>query len=259
MMPVLSDPARSPSTKLVKTPRVLEPELKRSELIGGMIDSDLKKWVDTALAAFDSILGQPNWKRASTRLLHPAERVTARFICTLCSSPSKRCATTESLGVREACAHQCKRNSKVATKRKWKAEYFVPDQKVYALAENCRSPKANLPRRQAICVLSKAVSLLGLRADIRETVVEIESTGARFLCKSCDSPIVMNFQRLVFVVVGSVSHPLLTDRLRQGIAIGMTRCKLKLFPRLRLLRWSNLLMMLDLLRSAPLGLMRRRI
>lgn len=127
-MPTLSNTTDSSSANK----RVLESELKRSELIGGMIDSDLKNWVQTALVAFDSILGQPKWKTASTRVLHPAERVTARFICTVCSSPPKACVTlAESLDFREACAHECVRYSKkVVAKRKWRADQFVPDQKV---------------------------------------------------------------------------------------------------------------------------------
>jgi hypothetical protein len=117
---------------LSKTPRVLESELKSSELIGGMIDSDLKKWVHTALVAFDSLLGRPNWKSASTRVLHPAERVTARFLCTLCSRPPKAFASAESLDFREACAHECVRRPRnAAAKSKWRADRFVPDKKVY--------------------------------------------------------------------------------------------------------------------------------
>jgi hypothetical protein len=127
-MPTLSNTTNSSSANT----RVLESELKRSELIGGMIDSDVKNWVQTALVAFDSMLGQPKWKSASTRVLHPAERVTSRFICTVCSSPPKRCTTfAESLDFREACAHDCVRYSgKVVAKRKWRADQFVPDQKV---------------------------------------------------------------------------------------------------------------------------------
>ncbi len=126
-MPVLSNTNRSSSAKT----RILEFELKCSELIGGMVDSDLKKWVQTALIAFDSMLGQPKWKSASTRVLHPAERVTARFICTMCSSLPKTRATVESLGFREACAHECERYSREAVaKKKWRADQFVPDQKV---------------------------------------------------------------------------------------------------------------------------------
>jgi hypothetical protein len=127
-MPTLSNTTNSSSANT----RVLESELKRSELIGGMIDSDLKNWVQTALVAFDSMLGQPKWKSASTRVLHPAERVTARFIGAVCSSPPKTCTTfSESLDFREACAHECVRYSrKAVAKRKWRADQFVPDQKV---------------------------------------------------------------------------------------------------------------------------------
>ena len=126
-MPILSNTTNSSSANT----GILESELKRSELIGGMIDSDLKNWAQTALVAFDSILGQPKWKSASTKILHPAERVTARFNCTICSSPPKTCTTfAESLDFREACAHECVRSRKVVAKRKWRADQFVPDQKV---------------------------------------------------------------------------------------------------------------------------------
>jgi len=167
------------STKPAKAPRALEPELKRSDLIGVMIDSDIKKWVDTAVAAFDTMLGFPNWKSASTRILHPAERITARFICTRCNNnPKKKHVATEALDFREACAHQCAGQSKkAAAKQKWKAGQFVPDQK-------------------AIDVLNNALSLLGIEARYRETETEVERVDAIFLCKSCDSPIVMNFRRL---------------------------------------------------------------
>jgi len=162
----------------LKTSRVLEFELKRSELIGGMIDSDVKKWVHTALVAFDSILGQPKWNSASTRVLHPAERVTARFICTLCSSPSKTRNATESLNFREACAHDCVRSSgNAVAKRKWSADQFVPDKK-------------------ATDVLSLALSLLDLRAESRETESAIKDIYVELVCKSCDSPIVVDFQHL---------------------------------------------------------------
>jgi len=128
--PPLSDASRS-STKLAKS-RVLESELNHSELIGGMIDSDIKKWTDTARVAFNSILGGTNWKSASTTFLHPAERVTARFVCTLCSNRPNRDTTVESLTFLEACAHHCPYYSrKPAGKQKWKADQFVPDKKVH--------------------------------------------------------------------------------------------------------------------------------
>jgi hypothetical protein len=131
LSPFSSDTAHSPTEKPEKTTRTLESVLKYSELIGGMINSDLKKWTDAALGAFDAILGKPNWKRASTRVLHPAERVTARFICLLCRRSSKY-ATAQSLDFREACAHQCPgRSKKAAAKWKWRAEQFAPDQKVH--------------------------------------------------------------------------------------------------------------------------------
>ena len=131
-VPPLSDTKRSSSTKSAKSPRVLESELKHSELIGGMIDNDLKKWTNTARVAFDSILGQPNWKSVSTTFLPPSERVTARFVCTLCSNQPNKDTAVESLTFLEACAHHCPRFSrKRAGQQKWKADQFVPDKKVH--------------------------------------------------------------------------------------------------------------------------------
>lgn len=130
--PPLSDANRSSSTKLAKSSRVLESELKHSELIGGMINSDIEKWTNTARVAFNSILGRPDWKSASTTFLHPAERATARFICKLCSNQPNKDTTVESLTFLEACAHHCPRYSrKPAGKQKWKADQFVPDEKVH--------------------------------------------------------------------------------------------------------------------------------
>ncbi|KAI9458581.1 hypothetical protein BJY52DRAFT_1119536 [Lactarius psammicola] len=176
--PFSSDNARSSSAKPVEMPQVLKSELKGSQLIGGMINSDLNGWVDTALREFDAILGHPNWKRASTKLLHPSERIDARFICTLCHSTPKGHDNPESLDFRGACAHECAgRHRKAATKKQWKADQFVPD-------------------RKAIDVLSQALTLMGLKAENRETEGEVNSVGARFLCNSCDLPTVMDFWRL---------------------------------------------------------------
>jgi hypothetical protein len=130
--PFLSDTAGSSTERPKKTPRALDSELKHSGLIGSMINSDLKKWTDTMLGAFDAMLDQPNWKCASTRALHPAERVTARFICVLCPRRAKY-VTAQSLDFHEACAHQCAGHSKkAAAKWKWKPNQFALDQKVHA-------------------------------------------------------------------------------------------------------------------------------
>ena len=65
-------------------------------------------------------------------------------------------------------------------------------------------------------MLSQALLLLGLRAESRETESEIkdyQNVGVKFLCKSCDSLIVMNFQRLVFTALDMrVTSHLLTYR-----------------------------------------------
>ena len=149
--PPLSDTVRSSSAKPAKSSRALESELKHSELLRGMIDSDLKKWTDTTRMAFDSILGRPNWKSASTRFLRPSERVTARFICTLCSNQPNKGTTVESLTFLEACAHRCPRHSRKTGGQTWKVDQFVADKKVN-LDSRVKGHRANLlRRRRSVC------------------------------------------------------------------------------------------------------------
>jgi hypothetical protein len=62
--------------------------------------------------------------------------------------------------------------------------------------------QSQLLSSQAISVLTQATSLMGLKAECRETKERVENVGPQFFCKSCDSPILMNFQRLVFIVFG---------------------------------------------------------
>ncbi|KAI0261582.1 hypothetical protein BC834DRAFT_458879 [Gloeopeniophorella convolvens] len=167
----------TPSQSKTSNPlRILEPELKSSEFIASMIDGDLKKWVDTARKAFDAMLGYPNWKSASTKLVPPAERVTSRFVCTLCRRVPKGDVETGSLDFRGACAHQCPRSSKRAMVV-WKADQFTVDQK-------------------AVDVLSQALSLAQLKAEDCETEEKIKLAEVTFVCKSCDIPLLMEFRRL---------------------------------------------------------------
>ncbi|KAF8257604.1 hypothetical protein EI94DRAFT_1708816 [Lactarius quietus] len=137
---ISSDSANpSSSATPVEISRVLKSDLERSQLIGDMIDSDLKQWANTALKEFDAILGQPNWRRASTKC------------STLPSGTPKGHATPESLDFRGACAHKCAgHHGKSQAKKKWRASQFVPDQK-------------------AIDVLSQALTLLELKAELRGT------------------------------------------------------------------------------------------
>ena len=52
-------------------------------------------------------------------------------------------------------------------------------------------------------MLSQAISLLKLKVEFRETKDKVENVGPRFFCKSCDSPIFMDFQRLVYIILDS--------------------------------------------------------
>ncbi|KAF8183134.1 hypothetical protein BJ912DRAFT_928233 [Pholiota molesta] len=67
-----------------KSPSAVE-TLEKNPVMNDLLNNQLKKWTDKAKMDFGVILGFPkNWKHASKNILHPVERVTARFVCTRC-------------------------------------------------------------------------------------------------------------------------------------------------------------------------------
>lgn len=60
------------------------------------------------------------------QVLHPAERVTARFLCVTCGNKAV------SLDFAGVCKHECQKMSRGALKAPWTAERFVADTKVCA-------------------------------------------------------------------------------------------------------------------------------
>ncbi|KAI0044945.1 hypothetical protein FA95DRAFT_1608108 [Auriscalpium vulgare] len=157
----------------------VDKELKSSDTIRDFLQSDLEKWVAAARSDLGEVLGFPRWKNASSKVLHPVDRVTARFICQRCHHVSNKYADAQSLDFAGACAHECPGLDKKMRKRSmWKADQFIPDQK-------------------GINVISRAVVLAGSRAEDEAAKGTLEGLAAVFVCKSCDPAIVMDFRRLV--------------------------------------------------------------
>ncbi|KAI0064326.1 hypothetical protein BV25DRAFT_1823310 [Artomyces pyxidatus] len=157
----------------------IEDELKNSLTLRDLVQTDLQRWTAAARRDLGRVLGYPEWKNPSTKVLHPVDRVTARLKCQRCSRVARKYADVGSLDFVGACAHECPGLAKkTSARRVWAAGQFIPDQK-------------------AIDVISQAATLAAVKPEDQGAREALESLGAHFLCKSCDAPIVMDFRRLM--------------------------------------------------------------
>lgn len=106
-------------------------ELKSSHLVRVLVKEDLARWRSEAKASLGAILGFKDWKSASTNILHPVDRLTARFRCKRCDGKEGHQQWDDSsFDFAGACGHVCKSNNGRTAKDGWTADRFVPDSKV---------------------------------------------------------------------------------------------------------------------------------
>jgi hypothetical protein len=120
-----------------KSPSAVE-TLEKNPVMNDLLNNQLKKWIDKAKMDFGVILGFPkNWKHASKNILHPVERVTARFVCTRCQRVDVKYREDGCLDFAGACKHECGvgnqkkgRIRKRGPKAVWDSKNFAKDDKV---------------------------------------------------------------------------------------------------------------------------------
>jgi len=112
--------------------------LHKDRMIQELVKSQVEKWSNKAKAELAVTLGFPkNWKNANKNVVHPVERVTARFICKKCKRLDDKHRTDGCLDFAGACLHECgignEKRGRVAKGKKaiWNADNFVRDDKVY--------------------------------------------------------------------------------------------------------------------------------
>ncbi|CAA7269347.1 unnamed protein product [Cyclocybe aegerita] len=143
-------------------PKVAE-TLQNNPVMKEMLASQLRKWADNAKQDISQTLGFPrNWKSASKNVVHPAERVTARLLCTRCNRVDSKYSQDGCLDFAGACRHEC----------------FVGSEK------------------KAINVLSKTLQALGYPED-RDAGHYILTIGIAALCTSCDPPMVVDTRNII--------------------------------------------------------------
>ncbi|KAF9265624.1 hypothetical protein L218DRAFT_1075713 [Marasmius fiardii PR-910] len=150
----------------------LDTELK-SSVITSLLNTQLEEWRTKTMDHLGTLIGQPaGWRSASTKILHPVQRVTARFKCGRCKRLEMKYVEHECLDLAGVCTHQC-RSEKNGNILNWNVEKFITDEK-------------------AIKAMTKVVELCNIDAENSSSISALKGIGCEILCLSCESLIVMS-------------------------------------------------------------------
>ncbi|KAG6811840.1 hypothetical protein H0H92_005571 [Tricholoma furcatifolium] len=148
--------------------------LRKEEWVIKRLDTELRQWTAKARSDLGAVLGFPVWTSASTKILHPVDRITARFICKLCASVASRYSQDESLDFAGACAHTCRTAKKDKRfEATWSAERFVKDEKT-------------------IAALDQLLALCGVDGSLAGADTALEALGATIVCTSCTPELILD-------------------------------------------------------------------
>ncbi|EIN08421.1 hypothetical protein PUNSTDRAFT_144020 [Punctularia strigosozonata HHB-11173 SS5] len=179
-MPSLSEFRKLPAVSALQgNPSInLKATLKQDDDPIAAVMGDIQKWRDALRATLAARLGYPEYQSTSQNVLHPVDRVTARFVCTVCRTTSRKYDADGCLDFAGVCGHECRGLDEKKRKHQWNADNFIP-------------------QRQVIDVIAQAYSLLGLKPDDPECKAQLSGIGARIRCLSCKAVILMDFQSMI--------------------------------------------------------------
>jgi hypothetical protein len=131
-LPIISLLQSAPATEGI----TITQTMVSNPLMRGLLTDQLNQWAETAKADFAVLLGfSKKWRNASKNVLHPVERVTARFRCIRCDTKAKGGSRTDDgcLNFEAVCRHVCSVGQGRMLKGKkgrWDVSNFVKDEKV---------------------------------------------------------------------------------------------------------------------------------
>lgn len=191
--------------------------LQKNPLMRQQLMHDIKRCIETAKQDLAVMLGFPRaWKSANKRILHPALRPTAWFLCTNCGIDGSPHKVDGCLDFDAACHHVCQskdgKNDRYRRSKKgaWNPECFVVDEKVGYLIFFYSTRM--LRESQARDVMKRALSKLKMSEDIA-SLLHLKQYGFGVLCTSCEPSMVIDSRNLV----RGPFYALLWTHLRCGI------------------------------------------
>lgn len=170
--------------------------LKKDPLVTCILENQVAQWTDKARQDFGVMLGYPaEWKSANKSIVHPAERLSARYLCKKCKYFPAKYRDYECLDFAGACAHQCVIGNKKAKKNgqaKWSASNFKKDDKASA-------------------ALEQLIAIFG-HDNQKSSAKDVLSRKNYVLCVSCDPP-------LYVCTAGVAGHSHRHEEMKMQIAI----------------------------------------
>ncbi|KAF9533430.1 hypothetical protein CPB83DRAFT_845249 [Crepidotus variabilis] len=156
--------------------------LQNNPMMKDFLNKQLAQWVAKAKQDLGVTLGFPsNWKSANKNILHPVERMTARFLCTKCDRVDAKYKGDGCLDFAGACKHVCfigsTRKQRTDKKAAWDPKIFMKDTK-------------------AINALKKCIEATDFKED-RESAHHILKIGFAAVCTSCEPPMVVDSRSIV--------------------------------------------------------------
>ena len=198
--------------------------LQHNPLMRQQLDQDIKRCIETAKQDLAVMLGFPRaWKSANKRILHPAVRPTAWFLCTNCGIDGTDHKVDGCLDFAAACHHVCQskdgKNDRYRRSKKgaWNPEGFVVDEKVrtyliYSIQLQCSGSQARDVMKRAL-----------FKLKVSDETAHLKQYGLGVLCTSCEPSMVVDSRNLVRVLFFMCSAPDVRNTQRLGWTLSSTR------------------------------------
>ncbi|PBK59811.1 hypothetical protein ARMSODRAFT_966632 [Armillaria solidipes] len=145
----------------------------QTTLVAALLKSELSAWRNQAKVALAATLGFANWKSASSKRLHPVDRINARFRCKKCAHIENKYKEDGCFDFFGVCSHQC--SKKLRGKQEWDVTRFVKDDK-------------------ACAAITKLTDITSINTESQESILAFErldEVDVRVLCNSCTAAIIL--------------------------------------------------------------------
>ncbi|KAF8656316.1 hypothetical protein AX16_002618 [Volvariella volvacea WC 439] len=153
----------------------IEKALTKNATTRSLVQKELEQWRAQAQEDFNEILGYKDWKSPSISRLPPSQRLTAWFICTLCTTNDKGWVREDKvLDFKGACMHECLSTKSTSHSKyhEWKVSNFVKYDK-------------------AVIIMGRLLELLGIDPEASDSRPAFSKCSTSVICRSCDPPLVI--------------------------------------------------------------------
>lgn len=143
-------------------------ELKGKSM-NALLEGNLETWRNEVKEALAAKLGYTSFSTPRSNVLHPADRLTARFRCQRCNHFEVNCKKDGCFDFAGACAHQCAKPGSEKTPDEWKlwtSDIFIKDE-------------------MASAAIANVLQLCKIDGENSKSLDDWSGVQSRILCRSC--------------------------------------------------------------------------